>query len=918
MASMRVHELAKEFDMSSKELLDKLHEMKIPAKSHASMLADAYVDKIRKNLEPEIKQRAGKLADEEAAQLAAEQAEAQARKAEEERARREAVEQERAAREAERARREAASAQEEKQEEESTETAKPAPKPSSPYESLASQIESEKERVAREKEEAKARARQEALAKEIAKKQAVEEELRNRGSKKQPVTTSSEAPKKAAPSIGAKRANFDSLLAQIDAEQARIQQQKQDAPAKESKQKRGDQQGKKHQKKNHVEQYVPELEVQTDEPEDRYAQMAVQAEKLQRDKVLAEARAAVEAAASNSEGEGRRKKRKQKREAEQRERLEAEAIQKGLDPTLVLDESVVEVPQGATVSKFAELLGVQPNDVIKRLFMLGQMHTLTQSMSDELIELIADDMNRKVRVVSPEEEYAVVYHDNEEDLLPRPPVVTVMGHVDHGKTSLLDAIRHTGVVESEAGGITQHIGASVVEIDGRQITFIDTPGHEAFTAMRARGAQVTDVIVLVVAADDGVMPQTIEAINHAKAANVPIVVAVNKIDKPGANPDRVRQELTEYGVIPEEWGGSNMFVEVSAKKKLHIDDLLETILLQADVLELKANPRALASGFVIEANLDKGRGPVATVLVHRGTLNTGDVVVAGSSYGRVRALIDPRGKHVQEALPSDPVEILGLNSVPTAGDEFRVFEDERDARKLAEERALRARLAEQETKSHMSLDALFSRIEEGKQTDLNLIVKADVQGSIEALRDAFDKMDQTEVRINIVHSAVGGITETDVTLAAASDAIIIGFNVRPTGKSRQQAEKEKVDIRLYRVIYQAIEDINAARVGLLSPDIVEVDTGIAEVRETFKVPKVGTIAGCYVVEGEITRDDKVRIVRDGTVIFEGIMASLRRFKDDVKTVKQGYECGIGIEKFQDLKIGDTIEGYQIKEVERTE
>ncbi|WP_251179310.1 translation initiation factor IF-2 [Adlercreutzia agrestimuris] len=918
MASMRVHELAKEFDMSSKELLDKLHEMKIPAKSHASMLADAYVDKIRKNLEPEIKQRAGKLADEEAAQLAAEQAEAQARKAEEERARREAVEQERAAREAERARREAASAQEEKQEEESTETAKPAPKPSSPYESLASQIESEKERVAREKEEAKARARQEALAKEIAKKQAVEEELRNRGSKKQPVTTSSEAPKKAAPSIGAKRANFDSLLAQIDAEQARIQQQKQDAPAKESKQKRGDQQGKKHQKKNHVEQYVPELEVQTDEPEDRYAQMAVQAEKLQRDKVLAEARAAVEAAASNSEGEGRRKKRKQKREAEQRERLEAEAIQKGLDPTLVLDESVVEVPQGATVSKFAELLGVQPNDVIKRLFMLGQMHTLTQSMSDELIVLIADDMNRKVRVVSPEEEYAVVYHDNEEDLLPRPPVVTVMGHVDHGKTSLLDAIRHTGVVESEAGGITQHIGASVVEIDGRQITFIDTPGHEAFTAMRARGAQVTDVIVLVVAADDGVMPQTIEAINHAKAANVPIVVAVNKIDKPGANPDRVRQELTEYGVIPEEWGGSNMFVEVSAKKKLHIDDLLETILLQADVLELKANPHALASGFVIEANLDKGRGPVATVLVHRGTLNTGDVVVAGSSYGRVRALIDPRGKHVQEALPSDPVEILGLNSVPTAGDEFRVFEDERDARKLAEERALRARLAEQETKSHMSLDALFSRIEEGKQTDLNLIVKADVQGSIEALRDAFDKMDQTEVRINIVHSAVGGITETDVTLAAASDAIIIGFNVRPTGKSRQQAEKEKVDIRLYRVIYQAIEDINAARVGLLSPDIVEVDTGIAEVRETFKVPKVGTIAGCYVVEGEITRDDKVRIVRDGTVIFEGVMASLRRFKDDVKTVKQGYECGIGIEKFQDLKIGDTIEGYQIKEVERTE
>ena len=671
-------------------------------------------------------------------------------------------------------------------------------------------------------------------------------------------------------------------------------------------------------KKGSGHQVVPELEAQQAAmPEDRYAQMAVQAEKLQRDKVLAEARAAV-AAATTHEGEGRRKKRKEKREAEARERAEAEAIERGLDPTLVLDDSVVEIPQGATVAKFAELLGVQPNDVIKRLFMLGQVLTLTQSMNDETMELIADDMGRKVRVVSPEEEYAVVYNDSEADLKPRPPVVTVMGHVDHGKTSLLDAIRDTGVVASEAGGITQHIGASVVNIGDRQITFIDTPGHEAFTAMRARGAQVTDVIVLVVAADDGVMPQTIEAINHAKAAEVPIVVAVNKIDKPGANPDRVRQELTEYGVIPEEWGGSNMFVEVSAKKKLHIDDLLETIILQADVLELKANPDAEASGFVIEANLDKGRGPVATVLIQRGTLHTGDVVVAGTSYGRVRALVNPRGEHVGEACPADPVEILGLNSVPTAGDEFRVFEDERDARKLAEERALRARLAAQETKSHMSLDDLFSRIEDGKTTDLNLIVKADVQGSIEALRDAFDKMDQSEVRINIVHSAVGGITETDVTLAAASDAIIIGFNVRPTGKSRVQAEKEKVDIRLYRVIYQAIEDINAARVGLLSPDIVEVDTGIAEVRDTFKVPKVGTIAGCYIIEGEINRDDKVRIVRDGTVIFEGHMASLRRFKDDVKSVKQGYECGIGIEKFQDLKVGDTIEGYQVKEVERTE
>ena len=925
MASMRVHELAKEFDMTSKELLDKLHEMKIPAKSHASMLADAYVAKIRKNLEPEIKQRAGQLEDEEARKLAEERAEAEAKKAEEERARREAVEQERAAREAERARREAAEA-EASEAGQAPAADKPAKAPApSPFENLASQIESEKERVAREAAEARARARQAKAMAEVAKKQAVEEALRQRNAKKQKGSSSASAPKPA-PVIGAKKASgFDSLLSQIEAEKQRIEAQKKqggaapaggakDAARKGGKPERGPKKGKR----GSFEQIVPELEAQQQPSgEDRYAQMAVQAEKLQRDKVLAEARAAV-AAATSHEGEGRRKKRKEKREAENRERLEMEAIEKGLDPTLVLDDSVVEIPQGATVAKFAELLGVQPNDIIKRLFMLGQVLTLTQSMGDDLVELIADDMGRKVRVVSPEEEYAVVYHDKDEDLMPRPPVVTVMGHVDHGKTSLLDAIRDTGVVASEAGGITQHIGASVVEIDGKQITFIDTPGHEAFTAMRARGALITDVIVLVVAADDGVMPQTIEAINHAKAANVPIVVAVNKIDKPGANPDRVRQELTEYGVIPEEWGGSNMFVEVSAKQRLHIDDVLETIILQADVLELKANPNAEASGFVIEANLDKGRGPVATVLVQRGTLRPGDIVVAGTSYGRVRALVDPRGKHVDAALPADPVEILGLNSVPTAGDEFRVFEDERDARKLAEERALRARLAEQETKSHVSLDDLFSRIEEGKQTDLNLIVKADVQGSIEALRDAFEKMDQSEVRINIVHSAVGGITETDVTLAAASDAIIIGFNVRPTGKSRQQAEKEKVDIRLYRVIYQAIEDINAARVGLLSPDIVEEDTGIAEVRETFKVPKVGTIAGCYVVEGEIHRDDKVRIVRDGTVIFEGHMASLRRFKDDVKSVKQGYECGIGIEKFQDLKVGDTIEGYQVKEVERTE
>ena len=907
MAGMRVHELAKEFDMSSKDLLSRLAEMNIPAKSHASILSEANVAKARENLSPEEKERAGRLEEEEAKRLAEEKAKAAAEKAAAEAERRAAAEAEREAREAERARREEKKAKQAKSEASRKIS-------NSPFESLESQLEREKARLEREAREAEERRILEARARDVAKKQAVEQALHNRGNKgseKRDSAKPAPAPKKAAP---VSKSNFSSLLDQIKNEEERLQSERREsANKKNANAAKG--KGKKSGRRG-FEPSVPELE--QSQGDDRYAQMAIHAEEFQRDKVLAEARAAVEAAASNKEQGGRRKKRKEKREAEKRQKIAEKAIEHGLDPTLVLDESVVEVPQGSTVAQLAELLEVTPNDIVKRLFMMGEMMTLTQSMSDELIELVADDLGRKVRVVSPEEEYAVVYNDTEEDLEPRPPVVTVMGHVDHGKTSLLDAIRQTGVAEGEAGGITQHIGASVVNINGRQITFIDTPGHEAFTAMRARGAQVTDVIVLVVAADDGVMPQTIEAINHAKAANVPIVVAVNKIDKPGATPERVRQELVEHGVIPEEWGGENMFVDVSARQRINIDELLETILLQADILELKANPNALASGFVIEANLDRGRGSVATVLVNRGTLHPGDTIVAGTSYGKVRALIDPRGKHVTEAKPADPVEILGLNSVPVAGDEFRVFEDERDARHLAEERALRARLKQQENRAHMSLDDLFNRIDEGKTTDLNLIVKADVAGSIEALRDSFAKMDQSEVRINIVHAAVGGITETDVTLAAASNAIIIGFNVRPTGKTREVAEREGVDIRLYRVIYQAIEDINAARVGLLSPDIVEEDTGIAEVRETFRVPKVGVIAGCYVTDGEIHRDDKVRIVRDGTVIYEGTIDSLRRFKDDVKSVARNYECGIGIAGYQDIHIGDTIEGYRVVEVERTE
>lgn len=907
MSSMRVGVLAKELNMDAKELVEKLKGFGINVKTHASPMTEDDVKLAREKLAVELVEAGAKVD-----AKTKKKVEAQVKKKKD--AEEAEKEKRKKAREAElKARRERKheTAEKEASKVSASEIKEVVKKLASTagdsgLSKLEKQILEEKDRVKREAAAKKLIEKARKNRAEAEKKAKVEASLK--GSKQKPSAKSTESQKPLkhlGVEVESAKTKFSSLLAQVESEEKRI---KSTASSKDTTKKK---QGKTSRKKSS--QVVPELE---NAGEDRYKQMAVEVEKLQRDKVLAEARAAVEAAKSNA-GEGRRKKRKEKRAEEAREKAEAEAIAKGLDPTLVLDDSVVEIPEGASVGKFADLLGVPSGDVVKRLFLLGQALTLTQTMSDDLIELVAGDLERKVRIVSPDEEYAVVINDTEADLKPRPPVVTVMGHVDHGKTSLLDAIRNTGVVMSEAGGITQHIGASVVNINDRQITFIDTPGHEAFTAMRARGAQVTDVIVLVVAADDGVMPQTIEAINHAKAADVPIIVAVNKIDKDGADASRVRTELTEYDVIPEEWGGKNMFVDVSAKKNLHIDDLLETILLQADVLELKANPDAEASGFVIESNLDKGRGPVATVLVQRGTLHSGDTVVAGSSYGRVRALINPLGEHVDSAKPADPVEILGLNSVPVAGDEFRVFADERDARHLAEERALRARLASQQ-RSHVSLDDLFERIEEGKTVDLNLIIKADVQGSIEALVDAFEKMDQSEVKINIVHSAVGGITETDVTLATASEAIIIGFNVRPTGKSRSMAEKEKVDIRLYNVIYKAIEDINDARVGMLSPDIVEQDTGIAEVRELFKVPKVGVIAGCYVMEGEISRDDEVRVVRDGTVVFEGNIASLRHLKDDVKTIRSGFECGIGIDGFQDIKVGDTIEGFKHIEVERTE
>jgi len=580
-------------------------------------------------------------------------------------------------------------------------------------------------------------------------------------------------------------------------------------------------------------------------------------------------------------------------------------------------EEIIKIPDKIVVGEFANLIGKPAAEIIKKLIMLGIMANINQEIDFDVASLIAEDYGFKVEreIIKTEEE--ILLEDQEdppESLVPRPPVVVVMGHVDHGKTSLLDAIRKTNVTEKEAGGITQHIGASVVEINGRKITFLDTPGHEAFTAMRARGAQVTDIAVLVVAADDGVMPQTVEAINHAKAANVTIIVAINKIDKPEANPERVKQQLSEYGLIPEEWGGDTVFVNVSAKKKIGIDHLLEMILLVADLMELKANPNRPARGRVIEAKLDKGRGPVATVLIQKGTLKVGDYVVVGNTWGKVRAMMDDKGQRIKEAGPSMPVEILGLEDVPVAGDELVCVKDEKTAKTVAQIR--QEKLKEEKMQStKISLDELFERIQKGQLKELRVIIKADVQGSVEALKSAVERLSNDKVTVKVIHAAVGAITESDVTLASASDAIIIGFNVRPEVGAISLAEKEKVDVRMYRIIYDVINDIEAAMKGLLEPVYKEVVIGHAEIRQIFKSSAVGTIAGCYVLDGKITRTANARIIRDGVVVYEGKLASLKRFKDDVREVAAGYECGMTFEKFNDIKEGDIVEAYEMQQVE---
>ena len=605
---------------------------------------------------------------------------------------------------------------------------------------------------------------------------------------------------------------------------------------------------------------------------------------------------------NNKKGAPNIKNRREKEKPQPKKEIKAKVI------------TEIEIPETITVGEFASKMGKTSAEVVKKLMMLGVMATQNQSIDFETAQLIGDDFGITVKqeVVLTKEDILMIeteHEDKEEDLVSRPPVVVVMGHVDHGKTSLLDAIRHTSVTENEAGGITQHIGAYSVKLNDRIITFLDTPGHEAFTTMRARGARVTDVAILVVAADDGIMPQTIEAINHAKAAGVSIVVAINKIDKEGANPDRVKQMLVEHELVPEEWGGDTVCVEISAKKQMNIDGLLEMVLLVADMQELKANPNRDAQGTVIEAEIDKGRGPVATILVQNGTLNVGDFVIAGTTVGRVRAMINDKGRRVKTAGPSTPVEILGLSEAPSGGDTFMVVANEKLARDVAEQRKQQV----QETKFNqvvkVSLDNLFSQIDEGNMKELNVIIKADVQGSVEAVRQSLEKLSNDEVRVRAIHGGVGAINESDVMLANASNAIIDAGAVA-------SAEQQEVDIRLYRVIYQAIEEIEAAMKGMLDPEYKEVVLGYAEVRQTFKVSNVGTIAGCYVTQGKIQRNEQIRIVRNGVIVHEGHIDSLKRFKDDAKEVAENFECGLGVENFNDIKEGDIIECFTMEEIER--
>ena len=622
---------------------------------------------------------------------------------------------------------------------------------------------------------------------------------------------------------------------------------------------------------------------------------------------------------SSNEGKKNKKKKVKKEKVKKSQKQQPAIIEAPSEETI--SEDTILVKDGMTVGELSEVLSIGSTELIKKLFMeLKIMANINQSLTLEQIELIAMDYGKEIQeeVEINKEDLDLYFEveDAEKDLKERAPIVTIMGHVDHGKTTLLDTIRNSRVTAGEAGGITQHIGAYQVRAKDKKITFLDTPGHAAFTTMRARGAKITDVTILVVAADDGVMPQTIEAINHAKAADVPIIVAVNKMDKPQANPDRVMNELVEYGLISEEWGGDTIFVPVSALKGEGIDELLENILLVTEMQELKANPNRLALGTVIEAKLDKGRGAVATLLVQNGSLNVGDPLVVGNTFGRVRAMINDRSKNIQTAKPSTPVEITGLQDVPNAGDRFVVFGDEKTARQIGEKRQQQYIETTRQASSAVSLDTLFEQMKQGEMKDLNIIIKADVQGSVEALAMSLAKIDVEGVNVRIIHTGVGAINESDITLAVASNAVVIGFNVRPDNNAKQMAQTEQVDIRLHSIIYKVIEEIEAAMTGLLDPEFVEKVIGLAEVRQVYKVSKIGTIAGAYVTEGKVSRDGKVRVIRDSVVIYEGEIDTLRRFKDDVKEVQSGYECGMTVENFNDIKEGDVFEVYIMEEVKK--
>ena len=892
MAKVRISSLAKEFGMTSKELMGHLEEMKIPAKSPSSTLEDAFVSMVKKQLAPVIEARAAaveaaKRAEEEAAREAeaaaaakeeAERLAAEARREEERRLSQEAQAAAEAARaakeEAERRAKEEAEKAAREAEMEAKRRAVPASDSGMRFRSLLDQI-AEQEVVLKEKKAAEA-------------SKPANDSRNERGGRRGNRNGGSGANGSDAPARSRRRSS---------APAAALPDNFPPSPDKAAKGGKKGRKGAAHE--NH-------------EGEDRYARMAREAEEYSREKVLADARAAVEEASRGSSG--RRKKRKEKRQAEAEriaeERKIEEALAQGINPE---DLDAVKVSEGVTVAELAEALDVSANDIIKRLFLLGTPLTMTQTMSNDLVELVADDLGRQVRIVTPEEENSFSFYDDPKDLKPRPPVVTVMGHVDHGKTSILDAIRKTRVTAGEAGGITQHIGAYQVTMNGKPITFLDTPGHEAFTSMRARGANLTDIAVLVVAADDGIMPQTVESINHAKAANTTIIVAINKMDKPTANPNHVMEQLTQYELVPEEWGGDTICVPVSALTGQGIEDLLESINLVAEVKELKANPHRRAKGAVIEARLDKGQGPVATILVQKGTLHQGDVVIAGTSVGRVRVMRDDQGAILKEAGPSMPVEITGLTEVPAAGDLFDAVEDEKLARELADRRAVEQKEQQFSAYKKVTLDNLFSQIAEGERKELAIIVKADVQGSAEAVKQSLEKISNDEVRVRVIHAGVGAINKSDVMLANAGNAIIIGFNVRPDPVAKEEAAQAEVELRMYRVIYDAINDVTDAMKGMLAPKFREVELGRAEVRSVFKISSAGTIAGCYVLEGKVTRAAKIRLVRDGIVITEDEIDSLRRFKDDVKEVAQGYECGIGLDKFSDIKEGDIFEAFIMEE-----